>query len=77
MQEGNDDAVSVPGKNTVSALCRVRCPELAASRCNSGTADESRDRGPMTYADGLDGVLAVRVAYYRARAAKCDVGALI
>lgn len=31
----------------------------------------------MTYADGLDGVLAEQVAYYRARAPEYDAGALL
>ena len=36
----------------------------------------SRDHFPMTYADGVDAVLAEQVAYYRARAAEYDAGAL-
>ena len=36
----------------------------------------SRDHGGMTYADGLDGLLAEQVAYYRARAPEYDAGAL-
>lgn len=57
----DDEDVAEPDRNTAA-------PSSWQPVATPAPPTMSRDHGPMTYADGLDGVLAEQVAYYRAGA---------